>query len=300
MKATGGGAFDRTDRHCYFIAGDGWMEQGASRHTHVLLAMSTLMSADKLAMLDRMLDAGVKVFLDSGVFSLAWAYARQHGVDIMDAFKMPPEQMPGFPELWAQYVKVIKAREDRLWGYVEIDLGGTDGKRRLRTHLEAEGLRPIPVYHPLGDGWDYFDEVASQYDRLCFGNLADGDRTRRKRIAHTAWERHRAYPDLWVHLLGFTPNDWLTGLPCDSADSSTWLGGVRWGGEGGTGHLRRVGALPHNYRYADAASQAEKAVLLAAVNSHLQHRTWRRIRRDLDDALGGVAYPASVGRERVK
>lgn len=299
MKGTGGGTFDPTDRGCYFIAGDGWMEEGGQRHSHVLLALSTITSPQKEAMVERMLDAGVRVFFDSGIFSLASAHARTTGITLLEAWATPAEQVPGFPELWDRYVRLCKKYEDRLWGYAELDLGGTEGKRQLRAATEAEGLRPIPIYHPLQDGWDYYDELAGQYDRICWANLADGDATRRKHMAVTAWERHRQYPHLWVHLLGFTPNEWLCGLPADSADSSTWLGGVRWGGESGTAHMRRLGALGTGYRYAEAATQAPQAVALAAANAHMTHRTWQRIAGDLADAVGAVPYPARHEREGV-
>ena len=39
------------------------------------------------------------------------------------------------------------------------------------TPAHAEGLAPMPVYHPLNDGWDYYDELAGSHDRVCIGNL---------------------------------------------------------------------------------------------------------------------------------
>ena len=60
---------------------------------------------------------------------------------------------------------------------------------------ESLGLKPIPVYHPLLDGWDYFDELAAQYDRICFGNIVQAPAATRIRLLHTLWERHRRYPD---------------------------------------------------------------------------------------------------------
>lgn len=291
MIRTGGGAFDPTQRHRYFLAGDGWMEEGSWLHADVLLAANTLASPQKLAMLDRMLDAGVNVLLDSGIFTLASDHARSTGLTLKQAFAVAPESMPGFTDLWALYVKLVRRYEARLWGYVELDLGGTEGKRRLRARLEAMDLQPMPVYHPLGDGPAYFDELAESYDRLCYANLADGDSATRKRLLLTAWEQHRRYPELWVHALGATPSEWLAGFPSDSTDSSSWLGGVRWGGEAATAYMRRVDALPVSYRYS-APDQAPAAVALAAANAHFLGRTWQRLRADLDRDLQCCAYPA--------
>jgi hypothetical protein len=297
---TGGGGFNRDDRFLFFIAGDRRVAEGGEKHDHALVAANILKGGQNLRGVDTMLDSGARVFLDSGVFTLTADWARATGRPGQDAFLMPPEELPGFRELWDLYVSLVRRYEDRLWGYVEIDLGGVAGKRRLRRKLHDLGLSPMPVYHPMMDGWDYFDELATGFDRLCWGNLAGGaQRAQRKRLVTTAWERHRRYPDLWLHLLGLNPNDWLVHLPADSADSSSWLSSVRWGNEHGGGYLRRVGTLPTNYRYA-RAEQIPLAIDLAAANAHFTHRTWRKVRQDLDRDLGAVAYPPPREQEVMK
>lgn len=296
MNTTGGGTFDAADRHCYFIAGDRKVPAGGEPHQYALVAATQLQAKTAMDSFHNLLDSGAKVFLDSGVFALTADFVRRTGRPVADAFAMPPEELPGFHELLDHYVGLARKYEQHLWGYVELDLGGVEGKRRMRARLEAQGLRPIPVYHPLFDGWDYFDELAEGYDRLCWANMADGDRVRRKRMVATAWERHRRYPDLWLHLLGWTPNDWAAGMPADSADSSSWLSSVRWGTEHGSGYLRRVGTLPLNYRYA-TGNQVQKALALAAANAHFTQRTWRTVRQALDQDLGSAAYPPPHSQE---
>ncbi len=302
---TGGGGFDPRDRHIYFIAGDRRIGEGGEVHRYALIAANVLTRPQALSALERLLDTGSRVMLDSGIFTLASTYARETGTDPVDAFLMPPEEMPGFEQLWDLYCGLVSRYQDRLWGYVEMDLGGTESKRRLRARLADEhGFSPIPVYHPLWDGWDYFDELAEGYDRVCWANLASSDRVVRKRMLMTAWERHRRHPDLWLHLLGVTPNEWLPGLPADSCDSSSWMRGVRWGGESGVAAGREVGKLPLHFRYvydADpellehgsrpANPQIYKAITLAAANSHYQATGWKRQMADLQRALGQDPYP---------
>ena len=58
---------------------------------------------------------------------------------------------------------------------VEVDQGGRENKIKTRARLEKMGLRPIPVYHPLNDGWDYFDYLAENYDRICMGNVVNAE-----------------------------------------------------------------------------------------------------------------------------
>jgi hypothetical protein len=71
---------------------------------------------------------------------------------------------------------------------------------------------------------------------------------------------------------------------------------VRWGGEGGTAALRRLGHLGLHYRYA-TPDQAPLAVALAASQSHHLHRNWRRIMADRAEALGATAYPERADGE---
>lgn len=307
VRPTGGGRFDRDDRHAYFIAGNAWMEHGSESHPYVLLALSNVTTKSVESAVERMLDSGTRLFFDSGIFALASDYARTKGIPMAEAWQTPPEQVPGFTELWDRYVRLCKKHGDRLWGYAELDLGGTESKRRLRDRLHAEGLSPIPIYHPLFDGWDYYDELASQYDRLAWANLAGhaGELTR-KHMVTTAWERHRRYPHLWVHMLGMTPNQWMPGLPADSCDSSSWLRGVRWGiGERGMTCLRSFSVTPRGFRYsrgdnANPDAPAERAVRLAAANYHMNHVTWRRMLADQAEVLGTVAYPEPLPAEGVR
>ncbi|MCC9309116.1 hypothetical protein LN042_18855 [Kitasatospora sp. RB6PN24] len=244
-KQTGGGAFDPADRHIYFAAGD---SEHYPRYT--LLATNDLLSEAQERRLVALLDVGHQVLLDSGIFWLTNQHKRQTGVSMDEALRLAPEQIDGFEDLYDRYVELVRRHGDRLWGYIELDQGGRDNKIRTRARLEAAGLAPIPVYHPLVDGWDYFDELAEQYDRICFGNVVQAPAPVRLRLLHTLWERHRRYPDLWVHVLGLTVNEWCMALPPDSCDSSTWLGPLRWPDVRiDSALLRKVGVINRGFSY---------------------------------------------------
>ncbi len=298
MIRTAGGRFNPGDRPIFFLAGGGQLAaygQGEART--LLIALDQLMSDSAVDGLDSLLDADYRIMLDSGAFGLTADYARKTGMDRADAFRIPPEVIPGFEDLRRRYVEIVRPRQDRLWGYTELDLGGTDGKRRLRARMHDEGLSPMPVYHPLWDGWDYFDELASEYDRIAHGNLAGASHTIRKRLVYTAWERHRAYPDLWLHLLGFTPNTWLHAAPCDSVDSSSWAAGLRWvGGQVIVGGMmRNLGDLPNDFRYAghgeDDVASHPKALRFLSGNAAGLDRTWRLLSNAQTTRQGGEPYP---------
>lgn len=232
---TGGATFDSADSFCYFLAGPPkFLEFSAPCHPYFLVAVNELRSEESVDYLESLLIKypQVKLLLDSGIFYLTNEYARKYGVDMNTALSLAPAEIEGFEKLWNRYLVIVNRLENRLWGYIELDQGGRENKIKTRSRLEQAGLRPIPVYHPLNDGWDYFDYLAERYDRICFGNIVQANQETRKRLVATAWERHRKYPHLWIHLLGLTPSELTSAYPINSADSSTWLGLRRWANRG--------------------------------------------------------------------
>lgn len=297
-RRTGGGLFDPDDRGHFFLAaqvtgGPNCATVIDPQHRHILVATDTLTNPTRLALLEQLIAEGRKVLLDSGVFAFANDHARKTGISPAKAWATPPDQMPGFDKLWDRFINLARTYGDNLWGYIEIDLGGVDSKRRLRTRLEDLGLAPIPVYHPLYDGWDYFDELATTYDRVAWANLTGANlrRNTRVRLLQTAWERHRRHPDLWLHLLGLSPNEWAPGyLAGDSSDSSSWNHGLRYGPGAmrGTTHLRSLGALPADFDYlrvskgggSSDTNDTNAMSKFLAVDYHFLELNWRRIRDD--------------------
>jgi hypothetical protein len=217
--------------------------------TDVLMAMNDLHTPRHEEIVADLVGQGVRILIDSGIYNLTMSHARLHRISMDEALRTPVDRIDGFQALYARYVGFLQRWGSRVWGYIELDLGGPEGKRATRTTLEALGLQPIPVYHPLNDGWEYFDELAEGYDRLCFGNVVHASLYTRLRLVATAWERKRQYPELWIHLLGMTPNEWLNAYPIDSCDSSAWLGTVRWDGYDERTCLKTLGKLPKNFQY---------------------------------------------------
>jgi hypothetical protein len=252
VKATGG-TWDPDRRRIYFFATNpGEQLETATRITqspHILVALNDLLADGPIHELDEHLDAGLQVLIDSGIFWMTNRHKRKAGITMDEALALAPEEIDGFDLLRDRYVEINRRFGPRSWGYIEMDQGGAANKRRIRASLEAEGLRPIPVWHPLVDGPDYFEELAEEYDRICMGNIVQADRATRTRLILDLWDRHRDYPDLFVHILGFTPNELLAGLPWDSCDSSSWLNGVRWGQVIPKGLGKPVGNLPNGFTY---------------------------------------------------
>jgi len=290
MKATGG-TWDKDNWPIYFRASD----NDALRYdiiepdSHLLLAVPELPTRDNRDF-EQLLNS--RVLLDSGVYVLATQHADRHGISMDEALCLPPEEIEGFDRLFDLYVAVVGKYQDRLWGYIEIDFGGCINKRRTRARLESLGLKPMPVYHPLNDGWDYFDELANEYDRICLGNIVRASQEDRKRILATIWERRRAYPHLWIHGLGMTPGDMNLAYMLNSIDSSTWLmAGVRYGRS--IAHMvgRTTNDLVEGFIYRRDKDPTEpagytKARQMASYNAILLDRSYRIIRSDLEQELG--------------
>jgi hypothetical protein len=211
-----------------FVASNVGTLDHAVHNTNILIAVNELASDSGPQAIRRWLDQGRNVFLDSGIFSLTMEHARKHECSMNEALALAPHEIDGFGELRDRYLSLIIEFGDQCWGYIEMDQGGRQNKIKTRVMLESKGLRPIPVYHPLNDGWDYFDELAKFYDRICLGNIVQADQKTRVRLLTTILKRRQDYPKLWIHGLGLAPVAVAMSLPLDSIDASSWLSPIRW------------------------------------------------------------------------
>lgn len=299
VKRTGG-RWDRNRWPTYFIAADiDSLVTASACHADLLVAINELPNAEAVALAVALIDGGSNALIDSGVFWLASQHAERHGMPLAEAFGMAPEQVEGFPILFDRYVSLARSVGHQAWGYIEFDLGGMDNKRRMRQRVEAMGLAPIPVYHPLNDPPEYFDELAREYDRLAVGNLVAVEPALRKRLLATLWERRRAYPWLWIHALGVTPSEVTGAYPMNSCDRSTWLAGVRWGYLYAWAANRRLwdtgkGLLYDPSTDPESARGHQRARRLAGYDSHMTAHTMRAIAAEWRDRLGadpGLYHP---------
>lgn len=277
---TGGGKFDRTERAVYFLpTGPDHIGSIAADFTpHLLVALNAIRGPKDWDQFDRLLDR-CSLFLDSGVFHLATTHAKAHDLTMDQALSLAPDDVDGWPELRDKWCATVEKYGHRLWGYTELDQGGRERKLETRAWLESLGHRPIPIYHPINDGWEYFDYLAQRYDRICVGNLVQAPGPVRKRLLATIGMRRRQYPGLWIHCLGVAPNPWLVAFPQSSCDASSWLHAVRFPEVKEKSALATVGTMPNEYAYQigsarDGDRGVEKAWRLCAQRGALLGRTW--------------------------
>lgn len=291
MIATSGGRFDRSEAPIFFAASV--PNPYANPGRHLLFAVNDLYGQGIEDDMKRFLDDGYAVLLDSGIFNLTNEYKRATGCTMDEALSLAPEEIPGFNRLFDRYVELATTYGDQLWGYIELDQGGATNKRRTRQRLHDLGLNPIPVYHPFNDGWDYFDELASGYDRLCFGNVVQASSRGRMRLLHTMWERRRQYPHLWIHMLGFSANEWCLPCPPDSCDSSSWLNPLRYPAvRTETAALRSLSALGHRFQYVidDGTEEYYRGRALVA-DSMIHAKTVWTSMQGRQQELGAIPHP---------
>lgn len=187
------------------------------------------------------------LLLDSGVFALATATARENGLSFDEALQLHPSAIKGYDKNMAKYRAILDRLKDDLWGYVEVDYGGKEMKKAVRAELEEDGYAPIPVFHAGHDGWDYFRELDEQYDRICLGSLAQGSNAQRLEwLVRLAKERRHCK---WVHALGVTPFGLWISCPTESCDSTAYKNGHIYGGPTqGLAQWRKVMADTLHYR----------------------------------------------------
>lgn len=299
VARTSGGKWDPAAPNMVFLAGT-VLDHTRAGNPYTLVAVNELTRRSLETKLDRWMDER-NILLDSGVFALASKHARTHGLSMTEAFSLPPEEMDGWDELYDFYCLVVCRFADRMWGAIELDQGGPDAAADTRRRVERDtGVKPIPVYHPLGDGWTYYDQLARAHDRLCVGGLAGKIASSvRLRLCWTAADRARAYPHLWTHLLGVTPSPMVMSLGLrGSMDSSAWLSSIRWAQQWKSwAMLQRLGDMPTAMTYdrnraGDLDAGRPKAADIAAAEVIFQQRTLAAVAEDTHPVhLGEATHP---------
>lgn len=216
----------------YFIAEtSGWTLEKANIEIYLdnyLRAINAVSGENDVQRIKDHIDLGKNVLIDSGIFDLAKKFSIEKDISLTEAFKINPEEFEGFEKLFDKYVQIIRPLKDRLWGYIELDIGGEKNKTRIRKKLNDLGLDPIPVYHFLSDSEEYFDYLGENYNRICVGNLAQSDHKTRINALCKIEKRRKKYTDLFIHYLGLSLSPYCFMFQIDSCDSSEFSAPVRW------------------------------------------------------------------------
>lgn len=127
------------------------------------------------------------------------------------------------------YIDFIKANP-KIDQYVELDIDGVVGLKtveRFREKLESEtGRPPIPVWHTcIGhEGWK---DLCNSYSYVGIGCI-----NAEHNLDEIYWNRYLTHAhenNVKVHGFGLSANKKLHKYDFDSADSSSWTSGCRYG-----------------------------------------------------------------------
>jgi len=145
------------------------------------------------------------LFLDSGAFS-AWNLGKP--IQVQD------------------YIDYVKNNLSKIDYYVVLDvITQVQASWENQCAMEAQGLKPLPVYH-TEDPFPYLDRCL-HYDYFCLGGMAKGFTTKQRRdFLDACWERMTdadGAPLTKVHGLGMTSIDLMMRYPWYSVDSTSWL-----------------------------------------------------------------------------
>lgn len=154
------------------------------------------------------------IFLDSGAFSV------KSGGKPIDIY---------------EYIKYIKKHIKEISVYANLDVIG-DPKATWKNQeiMEAEGLSPLPVYHPRSDPIKFLYRCLDNYEFFAVGGIAHKGVTGsiRREILDGVWNLltyDDGMPKAKIHGFGVTDTVLIHRYPWYSVDSSSWVYRGRYG-----------------------------------------------------------------------
>jgi len=280
-----GGSWDADDWPVYFLAGYAMRSVNNRAITRSrLFAMNELAGEPVRQVARGLIQRGVRLFIDSGVFDLAQRTAAERNCTFAEASALPASQVPGFDALRDLYITVLQEFGDVCWGYIELDQGAPDEREARRAELRALGLSPIPVYRPLTDPLDEFVSLLTRYDRVAVGGIVAIPARPKRRLLMSLAEVVRDYPDTWVHLLGYIPLPPIAHLPFRSCDAAWWKHLAMFAALQPRAALAPIGrlataALPARGRDSEESGSHAFADLAAALSESSAERNWATLLR---------------------
>ena len=145
-------------------------------------------------------------------------------------FMTTQKDVTDFNDYLTGYINFINKYDIKRFFELDVDsIVGIAEVERLRKRLEEEtGKKCIPVWHK-SRGKDYFIEMCRNYDYIAIGGIAS------KEITTSEYKYFRWFIDTAhsygckIHALGFTSLSGMYDYNFDSADSTSWLNGTKFG-----------------------------------------------------------------------
>ena len=159
------------------------------------------------------------IMIDSGAYSYMSGVLKERGKK-MDKYVK-------------EYGNWLKENNDIYEHFFEMDVDSITGIQKVeeyRDYLEkCAGKQSIPVWHDIR-GLNYWKKMVKNYKYIAIGGIVSGEydyKSLGQRLA-TMIEYAHSY-NCKVHVLGYTQLKYLPYINTDSIDSSSWLGGSKYG-----------------------------------------------------------------------
>jgi hypothetical protein len=135
-----------------------------------------------------------------------------------------------FDDYLTKYIEFINKHDIKYFFELDVDsVVGYEEVKRLRERLETEtGKKSIPVWH-RSRGKEDFIQMCQEYDYVAIGGIATKE-IKPSEYQFLKWFIDTAhYYGCKIHGLGFTNVKGLYIYDFDSVDSTTWVGGGKFG-----------------------------------------------------------------------
>lgn len=172
-----------------------------------------------------------RMYLDSGAFTIlrkagvmGQSSSYHEGKDI-ELKQFCKDYIAYLQTDWQHYDHIIELDLDEV---PEIGIAGADKLREILTSVVGDRLMPVWHAHRGIDGWR---DMINRYPYVSFslGRMVGGAKNRRNHAMFRSMIREAHAVGTSVHMLGMTTLDAFEAYGVDSADSSAWSMGARFG-----------------------------------------------------------------------
>ena len=152
---------------------------------------------------DAMREDNVRVFLDSGAFSIA---------DYCDYIQRNAD--------------IIRVEDGSVMASVLDGIGDPLQTYRNQLEMEARGVRPLPCFH-FGEDERYLEHYIQNYDYITIGGMVGRPVPQLITWLDRIWNKHMVdgsgRPRIKIHAFGITSIRIMESYPWYSCDSSSWV-----------------------------------------------------------------------------
>lgn len=160
----------------------------------------------------RLRDAGMKVFLDSGAFS-AWTL----GVEVSVAEYCE--------YVWKNW-DIVRLEDGKPMASVLDGIGDPEQTWQNQLEMEARGVPALPCFH-FGEPEHYLERYVANYPYITIGGMVGKSTVQLQTWLDRIWNKHMVdgsgRPKIKVHAFGVTSIPLMEEYPWYSCDSSSWV-----------------------------------------------------------------------------